>query len=381
MQGSGSLTFDQYRCFLGGTGTLTIKARTTVTMSGSGTLTAVASVASQGSANLPALQSVGGNTAYAFSSQSLPALISSATNEYVPPGPQYGYAHLPAFTSFGYTAGAASTGSVNIPALQSIGTNTEYAFSSQDLPALRSFGICDDALRLFSTSRMTSYGSLSRVQKLSLLSNITSTSYGSLTRIQLLNLLSSSTSTSHGSLVGSYVLNLLSAIDSVSLILLQIGLKPVLNETSRTWVLNLDTMATSQYDDYGFHEFVTVDGKSYGLAEDGIYELIGDDDAGQDIDALIDFGRSDFGSTQKKRVPAVYLGVGSGGKLLLQADADEQVYTYEARSYSDEIKNHRVDIGKGLVGNYWNFTLKNQNGDSFDLETIAFDPNPLTRKI
>lgn len=174
-----------------------------------------------------------------------------------------------------------------------------------------------------------------------------------------------------------------SQIDGNSYIAFQLNNYPAISEEDRTWVVNLDTGASSQYDHYGFISFFTDlnTNISYGLASDGIYELTGTTDAGNPINALIDFGRSDLGISQKKKVPCLYLGASSDSNMILKVDADEQVYYYEARSNSTEIKNHRVDIGKGLIGNYWNFTLLNQDGCNFDLETITFDPIKLSRTI
>jgi hypothetical protein len=125
----------------------------------------------------------------------------------------------------------------------------------------------------------------------------------------------------------------------------------------------------------------TGDGYCYGIADDGIYRLDGDTDAGIDIDALLEIGRSDLGIPNKKKIINVYAGVSSTGKMYLKVDADEQVYTYEARSSSTAIKTHRFDAGKGLEGNYYNLTLINQDGCDFDLETIHFEPIALKGKI
>lgn len=154
-----------------------------------------------------------------------------------------------------------------------------------------------------------------------------------------------------------------------------------LDTTSRVWVVNMETGASSQYDNYGFNSFFERDGISYGVADDGIYRLDGDTDAGADIDALVESAQSDFGAPQKKRVVNVYAGVSSAGKMLLKVEAGGSTYIYEARSSSDIVSNNRFDIGRGLSGNYYKFTLLNQGGDNFDLETITFEPIVLTRKI
>lgn len=155
---------------------------------------------------------------------------------------------------------------------------------------------------------------------------------------------------------------------------------PDVDESSRVWVMNLDTGASSQYEGYGFNSFYESEGSYYGVADDGIYLLEGHTDSGISIDALVEFGLSNLGTTYKKAVKNVYLGVGSSGKMYLKVKADAETYIYEARSSSTEIMNHRVDVGRGLNGTYFNFTLVNK-GNEFDLETISFEPFTMSRKI
>jgi hypothetical protein len=41
----------------------------------------------------------------------------------------------------------------------------------------------------------------------------------------------------------------------------------------------------------------------------------------------------------------------------------------------------RVDIGRGLRSNYWNFELMNREGADFEIDTIKFMPIVLERRI
>lgn len=153
-------------------------------------------------------------------------------------------------------------------------------------------------------------------------------------------------------------------------------------EQNRVWVANIDTGATSQYDRYGFNSFMKIGEEYYGVAEDGIYRLEdGDDDAGLDIESLLETGRSMLGTTQRKRVVNVYVGVGSSGRLLLKVEADGREFIYEARNSSELLSTKRFDIGRGLSGGYYNFTLMNQDSDEFAIEQVSFEPIILSRKI
>jgi len=155
---------------------------------------------------------------------------------------------------------------------------------------------------------------------------------------------------------------------------------PALDDGRRVWVVNLDNGATSQYENYGFTDIIPLDdGKYYGIANDGLYLLEGDDDNGATIDNLINFGKDDMGIANLKNCFNVYAGVDSDGTLYLQVTTDDGTsYTYEARSYGS-LTNQRFDLGQGLKGVYWEFILISE--ERLELEKISFEPIDLGRKV
>jgi hypothetical protein len=157
--------------------------------------------------------------------------------------------------------------------------------------------------------------------------------------------------------------------------------RPDLDTEGRVWVVNTDTGASSQYEQYGFNSFFKRDGISYGIANDGIYKLDGDDDAGVDISALVNFGKSNFGITHKKKAPYIYVGIGSDGLMYLKCNVDGSEYVYTMRSSSTAVKNHRFDTGKGLEGTYWNLELMNKEGADFVIASVQFQPLISSRRI
>ena len=155
---------------------------------------------------------------------------------------------------------------------------------------------------------------------------------------------------------------------------------PGVDPDARVWVVNTDTGASVQYDDYGFGSFFERDGEYFGVAEDGIYKLTGDTDAGLPIDALIDTGESNHGTFDIKRLRAVYVGATSSGALVLKLDTDGVERTYYAESrHASDMKNHRFNIGRSQVGEFLRFKVANTSGCDFDLDYISFEPIPLRR--
>ena len=150
---------------------------------------------------------------------------------------------------------------------------------------------------------------------------------------------------------------------------------------SRTWAVNLDTGTSSQYDGYGYNSFFERDGKYYGVADDGIYLLEGEKDAGKSIAALLDQGLSDYGTFHTKKATDVYIACASGGRLQLKVVVDGVEKVYQANSHSNTIKEHRVQISRSQLGSEWQLVWSNQGGDDFDISEIDFHIFPMNRRI
>lgn len=156
---------------------------------------------------------------------------------------------------------------------------------------------------------------------------------------------------------------------------------PVFDGESHVWVLNAETGASSRYDNYGFNSFGQLDGRYVGAKSDGLYLLEGDDDAGLPIQAMVDFGKTDFGSSTLKSVPTAYLGAASNGKLVLKVIVEGAEHYYTARDSSTQLQQQRIDLGRGLRANYFAFQLHNHAGDDFELDSIEFVPLASSRRI
>lgn len=163
-----------------------------------------------------------------------------------------------------------------------------------------------------------------------------------------------------------------------------IGIKPNttgVNVNSETWVLNMENSASSQYDNFGFNSFSfdPINQRYLACSEEGIYQLTGTTDAGTAIDSLVEFGTSNFGTQQLKNISNAWLGLSTSGKVYLKVEADNNIVTYEAKDYNPILQNQRIDIGKGLRGSYWKFSVIAHT--PMELESITFLPIPINRRI
>lgn len=152
-------------------------------------------------------------------------------------------------------------------------------------------------------------------------------------------------------------------------------------EEHTTYVINEDN-ETTRYEHWPFEGYASFKGVHFGCGPDGIYELTGDDDNGEPIAAMINFGKQSFGSSQLKRVPYVYASLASDGDLYMQVSyTDDNVYMYPARKVDEYNATVRFDLGRGIKANYLNFELYNENGSKFDLRNVWIYLTELSRRI
>ena len=93
------------------------------------------------------------------------------------------------------------------------------------------------------------------------------------------------------------------------------------------------------------------------------------------------FGKQDFDTSKLKRVDYCYLGMAASGKLYLKVIAEGKDYLYACRDASLHLQTQRVDIGRGLRVNYFEFELYNTDGDDFELASVEFGAVELSRRI
>lgn len=144
------------------------------------------------------------------------------------------------------------------------------------------------------------------------------------------------------------------------------------------YLINAKTYGTALYSGLVFTSLYThTDGKTYGTTAAGIFELSGDTDDGTEIQAVVGFGKLDFGAEVFKALPNLYVGAKSGDNLYLRVNG----YEYQARSFDEDIKQQRFDLGRGLRANYFDIELYNMAGADFEVDTVSAVVVPSKRRI
>ena len=146
-----------------------------------------------------------------------------------------------------------------------------------------------------------------------------------------------------------------------------------------TWAINTRTAGVTQYTNYAFNSFAQF-GLTYIAAnETGIYELIGNDDAGTGIIAEIAGGLMQMGGSKFTSFKAAYIGARGPGQFVLKLETGYgQTYLYNVET--DDMRTTKIHLGKGLRARYFAYTLTS-TGQDFDLDSIEFVPIVAQRRV
>ena len=146
-----------------------------------------------------------------------------------------------------------------------------------------------------------------------------------------------------------------------------------------SWTMNPENYAVSTYN-LGFTES-SIFGNDYLLADDsGLYLLGGDTDNGSAIVSTITTASLDFGAETLKQVPSVLLGT-NGTDVVLKVSIDgKNTVFYELSGQTSTLDTKHIKIGKGLIGNNWQFSLITKDNSDLDLDSFEFYPIVLKRK-
>lgn len=151
------------------------------------------------------------------------------------------------------------------------------------------------------------------------------------------------------------------------------------NGSFTTWVMNTRSGAVTEYSNYVFNSFARVGNKYLGASEDGLFELLGDDDNGDDIVARMKGGYLQFGGTQLSRLKEAYIASTGEGRMVLRIRTkDQQLYHYAVDTRDG--RSTKVHMGKGQRSRYFAWELISA-GQDFDLDTLEFVPIVVQRRV
>lgn len=137
----------------------------------------------------------------------------------------------------------------------------------------------------------------------------------------------------------------------------------------------------TRYTNWPFVQVVRLGDIYYGLAEDGLYELVGPTDNGTEIAWSFETCKTDFGDPHKKAVVSAYVGGQAGPVVdytLRSGDDPDYMYEYVTNKVTQK-RNHRQKFGLGRRVRYYSFGLAGTG--KLAIDEIEFELMNTTRRI
>lgn len=147
------------------------------------------------------------------------------------------------------------------------------------------------------------------------------------------------------------------------------------------YLLSPETNSVSNYDNYNFDGCTKFDNKYLFYNSTGLYEYGGNLDNNAIIRSRIETIAYNFGSSNLKQIPSVYLGINTSGTTFLKVRVDGKAdVTYKLNKKTNGLQTQKIEIGKGLIGRYFQFEIITDSSN-FNMESIEFFPIELKRKL
>lgn len=122
------------------------------------------------------------------------------------------------------------------------------------------------------------------------------------------------------------------------------------------YAVNYLTGALTTYQDFDFAGFTQNAGRAFAWNSSGLYQLGADRDDGEVINALVDFGATDYADAHQKRMDMAFIGVRTDGECYLRLYADDGVERlYQLVGGGNQ---KRAALAKGVSSRYWNVRLE-----------------------
>lgn len=147
------------------------------------------------------------------------------------------------------------------------------------------------------------------------------------------------------------------------------------------YLLSPETNSVSTYTNYNFNGCTKFGYKYLFYNRTGLYEHGGNTDNGSAIRSEMETVAFNFKTSNLKQVPSVYLGIDSSDKVILKVRVDGKAEVhYQLNKFTNNLMTQKIDIGKGLIGRYFQFELITEASE-FNMESIEFYPLEIRRKL
>jgi hypothetical protein len=141
--------------------------------------------------------------------------------------------------------------------------------------------------------------------------------------------------------------------------------------------------AVTRFTNFPFNQIVRYNGKYFGLASDGIYELTGNTDNGSPIAWRLRLHETDYRSKNLKRARSVYLGGRMKNSVQFTVHSGEDADSTQPTNVPLSVgaRSARAVLPKGLRSRWFSYSLADPKGGELNLASLDAEVNVLDRTM
>lgn len=147
------------------------------------------------------------------------------------------------------------------------------------------------------------------------------------------------------------------------------------------WVVNKTNGAITRYPDYDFDYVVRFNGRQLLVKDNGLYEFDRSEDIPEMIDARFALPPSDYGTSDEKRCPRVYMQGMLDGWMRIGINYDEKDEIVQMSQGTPGVNYWRTKMGRGPKGHHVQIAVENADGSDFEIEKMDALITAMGRKI
>lgn len=156
----------------------------------------------------------------------------------------------------------------------------------------------------------------------------------------------------------------------------------VIAETYRTWVINVQNEALSEYTNHSFNSYANFNDKTFAAGPSGLFELSGETDNSTAIPWVLRTGFHDDKDVHQKRLHELVMSLRHDAPVRVRVWTDESTfYDYTLVNYRTTLQQVRIKTGKGLKSRYYRIELAGAGGTNFEIDSLLAPYVPVGRRV
>lgn len=158
-------------------------------------------------------------------------------------------------------------------------------------------------------------------------------------------------------------------------------LSMLMQEVFKTFAMNTENAKVTEYTNYDTLAIGRIGNVYLAIGTDGIYQIGTQRDDGDDVEALVRFGKTDFGSDYQKRLQYAYVGGRGRMVMRMRVDRGEVTADRDVTHAGVDTGTTKLKGGKGARSRYWQPEFQNVEGQDMEIDALNLIAEQTSRRV